>query len=150
MATMKIFIVFVLPVIFSIFLGAAVLNGIVEQPGRELNMWQFGNGHSTPDALVGIIGLSEEYTTSEPVEIALQIAHPLFSCGDIYVTIYDTTSDTALVQNGFFDQCVSAPNILYPLEFSEVVEKPGSYELVVEIVSQDLDVINGRGLFTVK
>ncbi len=150
MATMRVFVVFVLPVIFSIFLGAVVLNGIVEQPGRELNMWQFGSGHSTSDTLVGIIGLSEEYTTSEPVEIALQIAHPSFSCGDIYVTIYDTTSDTVVVQNGFFDQCVSAPDMMHPLEFSEVVQTPGSYELVVEIVSKELDMINGRGLFTVK
>ena len=150
MAAMRVFIVFVLPVIFSVSLGAAVLNGIVEQPGRELNMWQFGGENHSSHGLVGIVGLSEEYSTSEPVEIALQLDHLPFDCGDLYVTIYDTASNTAVVQNGFFDQCFDAQGMIHPVEFSEIVDTPGSYELSVEIVSKELDVINGRGLFTVK
>lgn len=152
MATMRVFVVFILPVIFSISLGAVVLNGIVEQPGRELNMWQFGGEFSSSHGggIVGIIGLSEEYSTLEPVEIALQFDHLPFDCGDLYITIYETASNTAIIQNGFFNQCFDTQGVINPVEFSEIVGTPGSYELSVEIISQELDVINGRGLFTVK
>ena len=40
MATKRVFVVFVLPVIFSIsFWFCAVMNDILQKPGRELNMW---------------------------------------------------------------------------------------------------------------
>ena len=39
MATKRIFVVFVLPVIFSIIFGSAVMADILQKPDRELNMW---------------------------------------------------------------------------------------------------------------
>lgn len=150
MAVMRVFVVFVLPAIFSIVLGAAVLNSIVQQPDRELNMWPFGSAGSHSSASIGLLGLSDEYSTSEPVELQLQVNNFHFSCGDIYVTIYDAQNDTAVTQSGFFDQCFNAQNPVHPVDFSEVIDTPGSYALVVEIISKELDVVSQRGLFTVK
>ena len=39
MASKKIFVVFVLPVIFSLAFGSAVMADILQKPDRELNMW---------------------------------------------------------------------------------------------------------------
>lgn len=147
---MRIFVVFVLPVILSVALGTAVLNGVVAQPDRELNMWPFGGGHGSSGHLVWIIGLSEEYSTSEPVEVALQVGSLPFSCGDIYVTIYDTASNTAVTQSGFLSQCFDMQNPIHQVGFSEIIDTPGSYALTVQIVSEGFTTIDERGLFTVK
>ncbi len=39
MATKKVFVVFVLPAIFSLVFGSAVMADILQKPDRELNMW---------------------------------------------------------------------------------------------------------------
>jgi len=153
MASKSVFIVFVLPVIFSIIIGAAVLSGTLQNSDRELNMWPMSSSvefssHSSP---IQIIGLSKQYSTSEAVEIQVKIGDSLFRCGDLYVTIYSSGKSDAITQDGFFDQCFEGNNIL-PIgdSFSKVIETPGSYEIVTEMVSKDLKNISTKGTFTVK
>ena len=153
MATKRVFIVYVLPVIFSIILGSAVLSDILQKPDRELNMWPMsfsegGTSHSSP---MEIIGLSKQYTTTEPVKIQVKIDDSSFSCGDLYVTIYSSGKSDVITQGGFFEQCFGSSKII-PVgeEFSEVISTPGSYEIVAEMVSKQLQNVSTKETFTVK
>jgi hypothetical protein len=57
MVSSKLIIVFVLPIIFSIIFGSAVMVDILQKPDRELNMWpmSFSEGSSSPDSSLKII-----------------------------------------------------------------------------------------------
>ena len=154
MATKRVFIVFVLPVIFSLVLGSAVLYDILQQPDRELNMWPMSYSgekisHSSP---IEIIGLSKQYTTSEPVKIQVKINDSSFNCGDLYITIYSSGKNDVITQGGFFEQCYDSESKTIPVgeQFSEVIGTSGSYEVDVQIVSKQLKNISAKGTFTVK
>ena len=58
MATKKVFVVFVLPAIFSIIFGSAVMADILQKPDRELNIWpmSYSEGLSSYDTTIEIIG----------------------------------------------------------------------------------------------
>jgi len=152
MVTRKVFLVFGLPVIFSIIFGSVVMNDILQEPNRELNMWPMSFSEaSSHDAIIEIIGLSTQYSTSEPVEIKINVNDSSFDCGDLYVTIYSSEKNV-ITQGGYFEQCFEQGNYLLPIgdTFSEIVDIPGSYEIVVEMVSKELKNISIRGIFTVK
>ncbi len=157
MASKKIFLVFVLPVIFSVLFSAAVMADILDKPDRELNMWQISysegssshsSSHSDP---IEIIGLSNQYSTSSPVEIQVKISDSSFDCGDLYVTIY-SSGEEVVTQGGFFEQCFEPGNKLLPIddEFSKVVDLSGSYEIIAQMISKDLKNISTTEKFTVK
>lgn len=151
MASKRIFVVFILPVIFSIAFGSAVMGDILQKPDRELNMipsMSFSGGSHGSD--LKIIGLSKSYSTSEPVEISVQVSDPHFDCGDLYVTIY--SGKDVITQGGFFEQCFDERNELIPIgeKFSKVVDTAGSYKIVAEMVSKDLKNISISEEFTVK
>ena len=62
MVSSKQMIVFVLPVIFSIVFGSAVMADTLQKPDRELNMWPMTfSGNSSHDSDIEIIGLSNQY-----------------------------------------------------------------------------------------
>jgi hypothetical protein len=155
MASKRVFIVFILPVILSIIIGSAVLSDVLQKPGRELNMWPMSNSegvgtsHSSP---IEIIGLSKQYSTTEPVEIQVKVGDSSFSCGDLYITIYSSGKSDVITQGGFFEQCFESGNNIIPVgdEFSKVVDTPGSYDIVTEMVSKQLKNISTKGTFTVK
>jgi hypothetical protein len=155
MASKRVFIVFVLPVILSIIIGSVVLSDVLQKPGRELNMWPMSNSegagtsHSTP---IEIIGLSKQYSTTEPVEIQVKVGDSSFSCGDLYITIYSSEKNDVISQGGFFEQCFESGNNIIPVgeEFSKVIDIPGSYDIVTEMVSKQLKNISTKGTFTVK
>jgi len=155
MASKRVFIVFILPVILSIIIGSAVLSDVLQKPGRELNMWPMSNSegvgtsHSSP---IEIIGLSKQYSTAEPVEIQVKVGDSSFSCGDLYITIYSSGKSDVITQGGFFEQCFESGNNIIPVgdEFSKVVDTPGSYDIVTEMVSKQLKNISTKGTFTVK
>jgi|SaaInlV_200m_DNA_6_1039755.scaffolds.fasta_scaffold03291_4 hypothetical protein len=165
MASKRVFVVFVLPVILSIIIGSAVLSDVLQKPGRELNMWPMSNSegagtHSSPiegidtsdSSPIEIIGLSKQYSTTEPVEIQVKVGDSSFSCGDLYITIYSSGKNDAITQGGFFEQCFESGNNIIPVgeEFSKVVDTPGSYDIVTEMVSKQLKTISTKGTFTVK
>ena len=153
MATRRVFVVFVLPVIFSIIFGSVVMTDILQKPDRELNMWPMSSseGFSSPTS-IEIVGLSKQYSTVEPVEIQVKINDLSFNCGDLYVTIYSSGKSDVITQGGFFEQCFEKGNKILPVGngFSKVIDTPGSYEIVTEMVSKELKNISTRGIFTVK
>jgi len=154
MVTRKVFVVFVLPVIFSLVFGSAVMADILQKPDRELNMWPISSseGFSTSTSPIEIVGLSKQYSTSEPIEIQVKIGDTSFDCGDLYVTIYSTGKNDVITQGGFFEQCFEKGSKILPVgdEFSRVIDTPGSYKIVVEMISKKLTNISTSGTFTVK
>ena len=152
MVTRRVFIVFILPVIFSIIVGSAVLFDVLQQPDRELNMWPMSYSEGVSHSSIEIIGLSKEYTTTEPVEIQVKIDDSSFSCGDLYITIYSSGKNDAITQGGFFDQCFESGSNLVPVgdRFSKIIGTPGSYDVVVEMLSKQLQNISAKGTFTIK
>jgi hypothetical protein len=153
MASSRLIVVFVLPVIFSIIFGSAVMADILQKPDRELNMWpmSFSEGSSSHDSTLKIIGLSNQYLVSEPIEIQVKISNSSFSCGDLYITIYTSGNSDVVTQDGFFNQCLKNGN-LFPIndKFSKVITVPGSYQVVATIVSNNLSNISTTGIFTIK
>lgn len=124
----------------------------LQKPDRELNMWPMTfSGNSSHNSDIKIIGLENQYSVSEPVEIEVKIYDSSFSCGDLYITIYTSGSSDVVTQSGFFNQCVkngiSLPN---NDTFSKIINSPGSYKIVADIVSTDLSNISTTGTFTVK
>lgn len=151
--TKRVFLVFVLPVILSLIFGTVVLSDILQKPDRELNMWPMSSGglssHSSP---LEIIGLSKQYSTSEPIEVQVKVNDSSFNCGDLYITIYSSGKSDVITQGGFFSQCFENESPIIPVgdEFSEIIDSPGSYDLVTEMVSNDLTTISTKETFTVK
>ncbi len=154
MATKKILVVFVLPAIFSLIFGSAVMADILQSPDRELNMWPMSSseGFSTNHDLIEIIGLSKQYSTSEPIEIQVKINDSSFDCGDLYVTIYSSEKNDVITQSGFFEQCFEQGSTILPVgdEFSKVIDSSGTYEIVAEMVSKKLMNISTSEVFTIK
>ena len=153
MASSRLIVVFVLPVIFSFIFGSAVMADILQKPDRELNMWpmSFSEGSSSHDSSMTIIGLSSQYLISEPIEVQIKVNDSSFSCGDLYITIYTLGKNDTVTQGGFFNQCVKNGN-LFPINdaFSAVITIPGSYELVADLTSDGLSNISVTGTFTIK
>ncbi|MDC0329600.1 hypothetical protein OAN18_01765 [Nitrosopumilus sp.] len=152
MASSKVIIVFVLPVIFSIIFGSAVMADTLQKPDRELNMWPMTfSGNSSHDSDIKIIGLQNQYSISEPVQIQVKINDSSFSCGDLYITIYASGSSDVMTQGGFFNQCLKNGD-LFPNNdnFSKIIDLPGSYKIVADVVSTDLSNISTSGTFTIK
>ena len=154
MATKKILVVFVLPAIFSLIFGSAVMAEILQKPDRELNMWPISSseGFSNNYDPIEIIGLSKQYSTSEPIEIQVKINDSSFDCGDLYVTIYSSEKNNVITQSGFFEQCFEQGSTILPVgdEFSKVIDSSGTYEIVAEMVSKKLMNISTSEVFTIK
>jgi len=154
MVTKKVLVVFVLPIIFSVIFGSAVMAEILQKPDRELNMWPVSSseGFSNNPDPIEIIGLSKQYSTSEPIEIQVKIGDSSFDCGDLYVTIYSSGKNSVITQSGFLEQCFEQGDAILPVgdEFSKVIDTAGSYEIVAEMVSKKLTNISTSEVFTVK
>ena len=86
----------------------------LQKPDRELNMWpiSFSGESSSHDSNLKIIGLSNQYLVSEPIEVQVQIMDSSFNCGDLYLTIYSSGTDDVITQGGFFNQCIENGNLL--------------------------------------
>jgi len=153
MVSSKLIIIFVLPVIFSIIFGTAVMADTLQKPDRELNMWpmSFSEGSSSHNSPLKIIGLSNQYLVSEPIEVQVKVTDSSFNCGDLYITIYNSDNNDVVIQGGFFNQCLKNGN-LFPINetFSKVITVTGSYHLVADVVSADLSNTSVSGTFTVK
>ena len=153
MVTSRQLVVFVLPVIFSIIFGSVVMADTLQKPDRELNMWPMSSSEnsSSHNSDLKIIGLSNQYLVSEPIEIQVKVNDISFSCGDLYITIYTSEKSDVVTQAGFFNQCIEN-GTLFPIndKFSKIITVPGSYQIVADIVSDDLTNISTSGIFTVK
>ncbi len=153
MANRVTYVVYVLPVVFSLIFGSIVMVDILQEPGRELNLLRVGSiGEISHDETIEIIGLEKQYSISEPVQIQVLVDDLSFSCGDLYVTIYTFGKENAVTQSGYFKQCFD-DNSFLPLKenFSEIVDIPGRYELVVDVLDKNQkNSITTSEEFTVK
>lgn len=153
MATRLVYIVFILPIVLSIAFGSVVMVDILQSSDRELNMWRVGSTNTIiHDKSIQIIGLEKQYLASTPIEIQVNVDDPFFDCGDLYVMIY-SGKNTVITQSGFFKQCFDKNNVLLPIddEFSEIIDTPGQYELVVKMNDQNQkSSITASGKFTIK
>ena len=146
--------VFLLPVLFSAVFGTVVMADILQKPDRELNLWQFGEsdsgGHHSES--IEIVGIERQYLTSEPVNLDVKISDPAFDCGDLYITIY-SNDGRAITQRGFFNQCFEQDSPTLPVneKFSEVIDIPGTYKVVIELTDKDQqNTLVTSEMFTVK
>ena len=155
MATGVTYLVFILPIAFSFIFGGAVLAQVLQEPDRELDMWQFDSiGIPTvPSKSISILGLESQYSTSEPVSVQISVTDDSFDCGDLYITIYHSTTKEVVTQSGFFDQCFAKSNSVLPMgdDFSEIVDEVGTYEIKVDISDKSQkDSLSVKGKFSVK
>ena len=152
MVSKRLFVVFILPIIFSVIVGSIVMADTLQKPDRELNMWPMSNSETSHSSSIQIIGLSSQYSVSESIEINVKISDSSFNCGDLYITIYNSEKSNVITQGAFFEQCFNSESNLIPIDdkFSKVINIPGSYDLVVDMVSKDLSNISTSGIFTVK
>lgn len=118
--------------------------GILQEPERNLNMWQFesiSKPIASSEAIIEILGLEKEYDTNSPISLQVDVKDPTFDCGDLYITLYEVkgNSKNVVTQSGYFDQCFSNDDALLPIddEFSETINSPGKYEVVVELNDED-------------
>ena len=153
MATRLVYVVFILPIVLSIAFGSVVMADVLQSSDRELNMWRVGPTNAlTHDKSIQIIGLETQYLASTPIEIQVNVDDPFFDCGDLYVVIY-SGKNAVITQSGFFKQCFDETNVLLPIddEFSEIIDTPGQYELVVKMNDQNQkSSITASGKFTIK
>ena len=134
-----VYVVFFIPVILSLVFGSFVMAEVLKEPGRELVMWQFDTSrHPVSSDVVKIIGLQKQYSTTSSLNIQVTISDRVFDCGDLYLTIREKHSGKVITQSGFFGQCFDRNNSILPVddEFSEVISKPGNYEIVVEMIDK--------------
>ncbi len=130
------FIVYILPIILSVSLGTLVMAEALNDPDRELNMWQFDSSKSIIQKGELIIsGLDTIYSTSDSIKFEIKVDDSSFQCGDLYITIFE--ADNVVTQSGFLKQCFSKNQSL-PIddEYSEVITNPGKYKIVIELFEQ--------------
>ncbi len=101
--------------------------------------------------VIEILGLSNQYSTSEPVEVQVKIGDSSFDCGDLYITVY-SEDDSPIIQNQFLEQCFEDEDKIIPVGegFSVLVDTPGYYEIEAEIISKELINVSTTEGFTVK
>jgi len=109
----------------------------LNDPERELNMWQFDGVTSSQQEQLSIIGLEKTYSTSDQIEFKIQVRDSNFECGDLYITISD--GDQVITQSGFMKQCFTQQNQNIPLgdKYSETIREPGKYKILIEIFDQN-------------
>ena len=131
------FFVYILPIILSVSLGTLVMAEALNDPERELNMWQFDEVTSSQQEQLSIIGLEKTYSTSDQIEFKIQVHDSNFECGDLYITISD--GDQVITQSGFMKQCFTQQNQNIPLgdKYSETIREPGKYKILIEIFDQN-------------
>jgi hypothetical protein len=152
MVSTRLFVVFILPIIFSVIVGSIVMADTLQKPDRELNMWPMSHSETSHGSSIQIIGLSSQYSLSESIEIKVKISDSSFNCGDLYITIYNSEKNNVITQGAFFEQCFNSESNLLPIDdkFSKAISTSGSYDLVVDMISKDLSNISTSGIFTVK
>mgnify|MGYP001809383658 CR=1 FL=1 len=108
---------------------------------RELNFLQFGGEgyNSSSKSEINLVGLNTEITQNSNLEFSINLSNPDFNCGDLYITIYDDTSEKqVLTQSGYLKQCFIQNNNTLPVDelYSEVISEVGTYEIHIEIFDQ--------------
>ena len=162
MASKMVFIVFVLPAMFSIIFGSAVMADILQKPDRELDMWPISRegkaaSHENKPVTAGsplqILGLSKHYSVSAPDEVEIKVTDSSFGCGDSYAVLYPVGESHVVNQGGFLKQCLDGgERDILPTgaELSKITDYLGYYKVEAEMVSIQLKTVSISETFTVK
>ena len=134
------FVIYVLPIVLSVSLGTAVMAETLSSSDRELNFLQFGGeSYSITKDEINLVGLNTELKQNSNLEFSINFSNSDFNCGDLYITIYDITSEKqVLTQSGYLKQCFIQNNNSLPVDetYSELLSKSGIYEIHIEIFDQ--------------
>ena len=65
------------------------------------------------DGSIQIKGLAGTYSPSEAIEISIAILDKSYECGDLYITMQDSTGKT-ISQNGYFKECFVDDGVDFP------------------------------------
>ena len=133
------FIVYILPVILSISLGTLVMAEALNDSERELNMWQFNDDLPSSGEELSLIGLEKNYSISELIEFKIQVNNDSFNCGDLYITIYNTSPVSQVItQSGYIKQCfvLNQQNLPIGENYSVVITESGNYKAVIEFSNE--------------
>ncbi len=144
---------YVIPIIFTIVFSTFVMVGALDELERELHLWPIQTSGTHSEGPLEISGLLKQYSTSQPIQIQVDVKDSTFDCGDLYVTIYSSPQKNVISQNTFFAQCFTANNSLLPIDntFTEIVDTSGDYILEVEMKDKSLKkTVNTSAKFTVK
>ena len=109
---------------------------------RELNFLQFG-GESysfSSNNEISLVNFKNELTQNSTLEFSINFSNTDFNCGDLYITIYDTTTSEKqiLTQSGYLKQCFIQNNNILPVgeNYSELLSESGTYEIHIEIFDE--------------
>ena len=93
---------------------------------------------------IKIIGIKNHYSTSELIELQVLVSDLSFDCGDLYLTIY--SEKNVVNQEGYFDQCFvdDVQTILLKEPITYALDSSGYYDIVAEMVSEDLKNISTK------
>tara|TARA_B100000686_G_C16284253_1_gene710377 strand:- start:157 stop:630 length:474 start_codon:yes stop_codon:yes gene_type:complete len=136
------FVVYILPIILSASLGTAVMAETLNNSDRELNFLQFGgeNYISSSNNEISLVNFNNELTQNSNLEFTINFSNADFNCGDLYITIYDVTTQEKqiLTQSGYLKQCFVQNNNILPVgeNYSELLSKSGTYEIYIEIFDE--------------
>ena len=133
------FIVYILPIILSVSLGALVMAEALKDPERELNMWQFEEPtNSKQQDQLSIIGLEKNYSTADQIQFEIKVNDSNFDCGNLYITIYEVSNigdDQVITQSGYLDQCYIKDKQNLPIDdkYSENISQSGNYKIIIDV-----------------
>lgn len=137
MATNSAVLVFIIPIVFSFIFGGVVLTLSLQDETRGI----VDVGSRNSDSMQ-IVDLQNQYTSSDQISAHVSVSDAAFSCGDLYLTIYDVSTGQrkAVKQGAFFDQCYGSSGTL-PLQesFSEKMDSPGEYLLEAQLFDENGD-----------
>ena len=92
----------------------------------------------TSDGAIQIKGLASAYSPSEPIEVSIAVLDESYDCGDLYITIEDSTGKT-VSQNGYFKECFvdDGANLPTSETYSEKTDQRGKYTIEAKIYDRD-------------
>ena len=111
----------------------------LNDPERELNMWQFdGATSSKQQGQLSIIGLEKNYSTSDQIQFEIKVNDSNFDCGNLYITIYEVSNigdDQVITQSGYLDQCYIKDKQNLPIDdkYSENISQSGNYKIIIDV-----------------
>ena len=90
------------------------------------------------DGAIQIKGLASAYSPSEPIEVSIAVLDESYDCGDLYITIEDSTGKT-VSQNGYFKECFvdDGANLPTSETYSEKTDQRGKYTIEAKIYDRD-------------
>ena len=143
MAKGTMYVVFVVPVVFTVLFSSAVLAGALDELDREIKLWP--PGPSSHDAYISISGLEREYLESGEVQFRLDAGGLPPGCGTVDVQVRDD-SGNPVGDYLYEDRCHAGGSFG---EFSVSPGRPGSHTITV-VLDLDGEQLLASAIFQVR